>query len=132
MKNVMVLKMVAVVLALSFAFPRPALAAGEFAPFDNLVDDLIAAIDQVVAETDMVVDMFGADSKVSRHLGKGKAALGEAKDILVKEEFPQNVKKAAGKIKKWTRPPRPAPRTCRPARWGRSTSGRSTPRSPST
>ena len=47
--------------------------------------------------------MFGADSKVSRHLGKGKAALGEAKDILVKEEFPQNVKKAAGKIKKWSK-----------------------------
>ena len=102
MKNALSIKMVAVVLALTFAVPRPALAAGEFAPFAQLLDDLKDAIDTVVGETDMVADMFEG-TKVATHLQKGKKALGEAKDLLVKEEFPKNVKKAAGKIKKWSK-----------------------------
>ena len=52
--------------------------------------------------TTAVAAMFEG-TKVPGHLMKGKKALEEAKKILVTEQFPKNVKKAAGKIKKWSK-----------------------------
>jgi hypothetical protein len=105
------MKVLLVVLAVSFAVPRLALATGEFPPFTQLVDDLADAIDQVIEETDMVIGMFGDDAKVVRHLEKGKGALVTARGLIELDvvqkgdptEFPKNLKKVAGLLKKWSK-----------------------------
>ncbi|MEN8151224.1 MAG: hypothetical protein ABFS86_15520 [Planctomycetota bacterium] len=110
MKKIVGMKVVLVVLALSFAVPRPALAIGEFAPFTELVEDLADAIDQVIEETGDAIEEFGEDTKVAKHLGKGRAALEKARayiafDVGKKDptEFPKNLKKVGSNIKKWSK-----------------------------
>ena len=73
MKGIIFWKALPLVLAISLAIPPQAHAAG--GPFDDAIDDFLNGVNQVIGETDMVVESFGATSKVGKNLRKGKAQL---------------------------------------------------------